>query len=123
VLNVRDLAAECSFYDLCLPVIYEDPDSSAFGTETLHFGIQTAPAGNDPPSVLTWQIGVTEIDRHGTMPLVGHQLRTRTQQPCSRIGLPLPVIGTSSGYRLALEGPTNRVLPNLAEHSPEDRGR
>ena len=33
-----------------------------FGTETLHFGIQKASGDNDPPRVLTWQIGVTEID-------------------------------------------------------------
>ena len=28
----------------------------------MHFGIQKAAASNDPPSVLTWQIGVTDID-------------------------------------------------------------
>jgi hypothetical protein len=28
----------------------------------VHFGIQKAAAGNDPPSVLAWQIGVTDID-------------------------------------------------------------
>jgi hypothetical protein len=48
-----------------LPVIYEGgeyPDFIGFGTETLHFGIQKASGDNDPPRVLTWQIGVTEID-------------------------------------------------------------
>jgi catechol 2,3-dioxygenase-like lactoylglutathione lyase family enzyme len=66
VLNVRDLAAERSFYEkLGLPVIYEGPeypDFIGFGTDAVHFGIQAAPADNDPPSVLTWQIGVTDID-------------------------------------------------------------
>jgi hypothetical protein len=28
----------------------------------VHFGIQKADTANDPPSVLTWQIGVTDID-------------------------------------------------------------
>src|SRR4249920_2665953 len=66
VLNVRDLAAERAFYkSLGLPVIYEGPEYPefiGFGTETVHFGIQKAAADNDPPSVLTWQIGVTDID-------------------------------------------------------------
>lgn len=62
MLNVRDRAAERA---LGLPVVYEGaeyPDFIGFGTETVHFGIQAAPAGNDPPSVLMWQIGVTGID-------------------------------------------------------------
>ncbi len=46
VLNVRDVAAERAFYErLGLPVIYEGeeyPDFVAFGTETVHFGIQKA---------------------------------------------------------------------------------
>src|SRR5215831_8669926 len=67
VLNVRDLAAERAFYEkLGLPVIYEGPEYPDFiglGTGTVHFGIQKAPADNDPPSVLTWQIAVTDVDR------------------------------------------------------------
>jgi hypothetical protein len=66
VLNVPDVAAERAFCErLGLPVIYEGPecpDFIGFGTETVHFGIQKSPAANDPPSVLTWQIGVTDID-------------------------------------------------------------
>ena len=66
VLNERDLAAERAFYErLGLPVIYEGPeypDFIGFGTETVYFGIQKATADNDPPGVLTWQIGVTDID-------------------------------------------------------------
>ena len=83
VLNVRDLAAERAFYEsLGLPVIYEGPeypDFVAFGTDTVHFAIQAAAADNDPPSVLTWQITVENIDRHGAVPERGHQLRARTQ--------------------------------------------
>jgi catechol 2,3-dioxygenase-like lactoylglutathione lyase family enzyme len=66
VLNVSDLAAEREFYErLGLPVIYtgdEYPDFIAFGTDTVHFGIQQAASVNDPPSVLTWQIAVSDID-------------------------------------------------------------
>ncbi|MFB6724208.1 hypothetical protein ACFCV3_28780 [Kribbella sp. NPDC056345] len=54
VLNVSDLGAERAFYEkLGLPVIYEGteyPDFIAFGTETVHFGIQQASQENDPPS-------------------------------------------------------------------------
>jgi catechol 2,3-dioxygenase-like lactoylglutathione lyase family enzyme len=44
VLNVRDVPTERDFYErLGLPIISEGdeyPDFIAFGTETLHFGIQ-----------------------------------------------------------------------------------
>ncbi|WP_427889327.1 hypothetical protein ACQHIV_38845 [Kribbella sp. GL6] len=72
VLNVSDLTAERAFYEkLGLPVIYEGPeypDFIAFGTDTVHFGIQQAPAAD-------WTY---------------RRLLLRTP----------------SGYRLALEGPT-----------------
>ena len=38
-------------------------DFIAFGTGSVHFGIQKAEAANDPPGVLTWQIRVTDIER------------------------------------------------------------
>jgi catechol 2,3-dioxygenase-like lactoylglutathione lyase family enzyme len=66
VLNVSDLAAERSFYEgLGLPVVYEGdeyPDFIAFGTDTVHSGIQPAPTSNDPPTVLTWQLVVSALD-------------------------------------------------------------
>ncbi len=66
VLNVRDLDAERAFYErLGLPVTYEGdeyPDFVAFGSGTIDFGIQASPAPNDPPSVLTWQLGVSDVD-------------------------------------------------------------
>ena len=65
VLNVRDHHAERAFSEkLGIPVIYEGeeyPDCVAFGTSSIHFGIQTGPGDNDPPSVLTWQIAVRDI--------------------------------------------------------------
>ena len=52
VLNVRDLASERRFYEsLGLPAIYEGPeypDSIAFGTESVDFGIQQTLTDNDP---------------------------------------------------------------------------
>ena len=110
VLNVRDLRAERAFYErLGLPVIYEGdeyPDFIAFGTDTVHFGIQAAPADNDPPSVLTWQIAVTDIDQamercRGAG--ISFELEQNDPAPgwCYRRLL----IQTPSGYRLALEGP------------------
>lgn len=66
VLNVADLLSERRFYEsLGLPVTYqgpEYPDFIAFGTDSIDFGIQQAAQDNDAPSVLTWQIGVADID-------------------------------------------------------------
>lgn len=66
ILNVSDLAAERAFYaSLGLPVTYEGdeyPDFIAFGNDALEFGIQKASSPNDPPSVLIWQLGVSDIE-------------------------------------------------------------
>jgi hypothetical protein len=66
VLNVRDLASERRFYESLGPaVIYEGseyPDFIAFGTDLVDFGIQQTHTDTDPSSVLTWQIGVADID-------------------------------------------------------------
>jgi catechol 2,3-dioxygenase-like lactoylglutathione lyase family enzyme len=111
VLNVRDLAAERAFYErLGLPVIYEGqeyPDFIAFGTETVHFGIQAATADNDPPAVLTWQIAVTDIDsaiERCNSAGIGYELEHNDPAPGWTYRRLL--IRTPSGYRLALEGPS-----------------
>jgi catechol 2,3-dioxygenase-like lactoylglutathione lyase family enzyme len=110
VLNVRDLAAERAFYErLGLPVIYEGPEYPefiGFGTETVHFGIQKADAANDPSSVLTWQIGVTDIDAamercHSA----GISFDLERNNPAAGWTYRRLLIRTPSGYRLALEGP------------------
>ena len=110
VLNVRDLPAERAFYQrLGLPVIYEGPEYPefiGFGTETVHFGIQKAAADNDPPSVLTWQIGVTDIDaamERCRSAGIGFDLEHNSPGPGWSYRRLL--IRTPSGYRLALEGP------------------
>jgi catechol 2,3-dioxygenase-like lactoylglutathione lyase family enzyme len=111
VLNVRDLAAERAFYEnLGLPVIYEGqeyPDFVAFGTETLHFGIQAAPTVNDPPTVLTWQIGVTDIDSAmERCRSAGISYELEHNDPAPGWTYRRLLIRTPSGYRLALEGPS-----------------
>jgi catechol 2,3-dioxygenase-like lactoylglutathione lyase family enzyme len=110
VLNVRDLPGERAFYEgLGLPVIYEGPEYPefiGFGTETVHFGIQKAAADNDPPSVLTWQIGVTDIDaamERCRSAGIGFELEHNNPGPGWTYRRLL--IRTPSGYRLALEGP------------------
>jgi catechol 2,3-dioxygenase-like lactoylglutathione lyase family enzyme len=110
VLKVGDLQAEREFYErLGLPVTYEGdeyPDFVAFGNEALEFGIQTADAANDPPSVLTWQIGVSDIDAAAA----------RCREACLAFEVervdPAPgwtyrrlLLISPSGYRVALEGP------------------
>jgi catechol 2,3-dioxygenase-like lactoylglutathione lyase family enzyme len=110
VLNVRDLRAERAFYErLGLPVIYEGdeyPDFIAFGTDTVHFGIQAAPADNDPPSVLTWQIAVTDIDQAmERCRSAGISFELEQNDPAPGWSYRRLLIQTPSGYRLALEGP------------------
>jgi catechol 2,3-dioxygenase-like lactoylglutathione lyase family enzyme len=110
VLNVRDLTAERAFYErLGLPVIYEGdeyPDFIAFGTDTVHFGIQAAPADNDPPSVLTWQIAVTDIDRAmERCRCAGISFELEQNDPAPGWSYRRLLVQTPSGYRLALEGP------------------
>ncbi|MGI9005503.1 MAG: VOC family protein [Streptosporangiaceae bacterium] len=110
VLNVSDLAAERAFYEqMGLPVIYEGPeypDFIAFGTETVHFGIQKAPADNDPPSVLTWQIRVTDIDAAiARCRAAGISFELERNDPGPGWTYRRLLIRTPSGYRLALEGP------------------
>lgn len=111
VLNVRDLAAERVFYErLGLPVIYEGPEYPefiGFGTETVHFGIQKAAADNDPPSVLTWQIGVTDIDTAmDRCRSAGIDFELERNDPGPGWTYRRLLIRTPSGYRLALEGPS-----------------
>jgi catechol 2,3-dioxygenase-like lactoylglutathione lyase family enzyme len=110
VLNVRDLVAERAFYEkLGLPVIYdgpEYPDFIGFGTDTVHFGIQAASAANDPPSVLTWQIGVTDIDiAIERCRAAGISFELEQNDPAPGWAYRRLLIRTPSGYRLALEGP------------------
>ena len=111
VLNVTDLPAERAFYEkLGLPVIYqgaEYPDFIAFGTDTLHFGIQAASASNDPPAVLTWQIGVTDIDSAiERCQSAGISYELEQNDPAPGWTYRRLLIRTPSGYRLALEGPS-----------------
>jgi catechol 2,3-dioxygenase-like lactoylglutathione lyase family enzyme len=110
VLNVRDLPAEKAFYQsLGIPIIYEGdeyPDFVGFGTDSIHFGIQTAPADNDPPSVLTWQIAVADIEV--AMELCGAAgiaFEIENNDPAPGWSYRRLLIETPSGYRLALEGP------------------
>lgn len=109
VLNVSDLAAERQFYErLGLPVIYtgeEYPDFVAFGTNSVHFGIQKAAAPNDPPSVLTWQIAVSDIDAAAELcRSAGLDFELEHNDPAPGWSYRRLMLVTPSGYRLALEG-------------------
>jgi catechol 2,3-dioxygenase-like lactoylglutathione lyase family enzyme len=118
VLNVRDVAAERAFYErLGLPVIYEGeeyPDFIGFGTETVHFGIQKAVADNDPPSVLTWQIGVTDIESAiERCRSAGISFELEMNNPAPGWSYRRLLIRTPGGYRLALEGPNELPGPGV----------
>jgi catechol-2,3-dioxygenase len=109
VLNVSELSAERAFYEkLGMPVIYEGeeyPDFIAFGTDTIHFGIQQATADNDPPSVLTWQIAVSDVDAAAARcRAVGLEFELEHNNPAHGWTYRRLLLRTPSGYRLALEG-------------------
>ena len=72
----------------------------------MHFGIQSADAANDPPSVLTWQIGVTDIDAAmERCRSAGISFDLERNNPAAGWTYRRLLIRTPSGYRLALEGP------------------
>ena len=113
VLNVSDLAAERAFYEkLGLPVTYEGdeyPDFIAFGTDTINFGIQQATAENDPPSVLTWQIGVSDVDAAiERCQTAGLDYELEVNEPAPGWRYRRLLLQTPSGYRLALEGESEK---------------
>jgi catechol 2,3-dioxygenase-like lactoylglutathione lyase family enzyme len=116
VLNVRDLAAERAFYEaLGLPVTYEGPeypDFIAFTTDSVHFGIQQATGPNDPPSVLTWQIAVADIDTAVEIcTRAGLEFRMEQEQPAPEWRYRRLILRSPSGYRVALEGPNEPAEP------------
>jgi len=110
VLNVTDLVAERAFYErLGLPVIYEGdeyPDFIAFGTKTIDFGIQAASGHNDPPSVLTWQLGVSDVDVAADLcRAAGLDFTTEQNDPGPGWSYRRLILRSPSGYRVVLEGP------------------
>lgn len=109
VLNVRDLGAERAFYEkLGLPIIYEGPeypDFIAFGTDKIHFGIQPTAAPNDPPTVLTWQIEVSDVEAAIELCVrEGISFEVEQNDPAPGWSYRRLILQTPSGYRLALEG-------------------
>lgn len=117
VLNVQDLAAERRFYEqLGLPVVYdgpEYPDFVAFGTDTVDFGIQASATSNDPPSVLTWQIGVTDIDvAMAVCDAAGLSYVVDEQTPRPDWRYRRLLLRSPGGFHVALEGPTEQVGPS-----------
>jgi catechol 2,3-dioxygenase-like lactoylglutathione lyase family enzyme len=110
VLNLRDLEAERAFYEqLGLAVTYEGdeyPGFLAFTTESVHLGIQRASAENDPPSVLTWQIGVSDVDAVAEVcRTAGLEFTLEQEDPAPGWRYRRLILRSPSGYRVALEGP------------------
>ncbi|MGC8472859.1 MAG: VOC family protein, partial [Candidatus Dormibacteria bacterium] len=110
VFNVRDRQAERAFYErLGFPVTYEGdeyPDFIAFGVGDMDFGIQQSPAQNDPPSVLTWQIVVSDVDAMLALcRMAGRPHEVEHNSPAPGWNYRRIVLETPSGYRLAFEGP------------------
>jgi catechol 2,3-dioxygenase-like lactoylglutathione lyase family enzyme len=113
VLNVTDLPAERAFYEsLGLPVTYEGPeypDFIAFRTGTVDFGIQATSVDSDPAAVLTWQLGVSDIDRAADVcRAAGLEFEIERNEPAPGWTHRRILLRTPSGFRLALEGPTEQ---------------
>lgn len=111
VLNVTDLAAERAFYEsLGLPVIYEGaeyPDFIAFGTDRIDFGIQLTTSTINPPSVLTWQLGVSDIDAAVRVcEAAGRAFELEQNDPAPGWSYRRLILRSPNGYRVALEGPS-----------------
>jgi len=110
ILNVSDLAAERAFYaSLGLPVTYEGdeyPDFIAFGNDALEFGIQKASSPNDPPSVLIWQLGVSDIEVAADLcRKAGLEFTTERNDPAPGWSYRSLMLRSPCGYRVVLEGP------------------
>ena len=110
MLNVRDFSAERRFYEsLGLSVTYEGeeyPDFIAFGDRSIDFGIQAAPVQNDPPSVLTWQLVVSDVDAAADRcRQAGLEFELEQHDPAPGRSYRRLVLESPSGYRVALEGP------------------
>src|SRR5262249_28326740 len=115
VLNVSDLGAERAFYEaLGLPVTYEGeeyPDFIAFTTDSVHFGILQAPESNDPPSVLTWQIAVPDVDIAATRCAeAGLDFTIEQNDPAPGWRSRRLILLSPSGYRGRSKGLTSRDL-------------
>jgi hypothetical protein len=83
-----------------------DSDGPCDQSDTLYFGIQATTERNDPPSVLTWQIGVADIDRAAELcRAAGIDFEVEQHDPAPGWRYRRLMIQTPSGYRLALEGP------------------
>jgi catechol 2,3-dioxygenase-like lactoylglutathione lyase family enzyme len=109
VLNVSDLGAEREFYErLGFPVIYEGPEYPmfiAFGTDSIDFGIQQAAGPNDPPSVLTWQIAVSDVDiAMERCRAAGVEFELEQNDPAPGWSYRRLILRTPSGFRLVFEG-------------------
>ncbi len=113
VLNVNDLPAERAFYEsLGLPVTYEGPeypDFIAFRTGNVDFGIQATSVDSDPATVLTWQLGVSDVDRAADVcRAAGLEFEIERNEPAPGWTYRRILLRTPSGFRLALEGPTEQ---------------
>jgi catechol 2,3-dioxygenase-like lactoylglutathione lyase family enzyme len=111
ILRVSDLAKERAFYEaLGLPVTYEGPeypDFVAFGTESdsVHFGIEATNGELDPPTVLTFQIGVTDVDAAmARCAEVELEYELEHNDPAPGWSYRRLLLRSPSGYRVALEG-------------------
>jgi hypothetical protein len=120
VLNVRELASERRFYEsLGLPVIYEGPeypDFIAFGTESVDFGIQQALTDNDPPGVLTWQIGVADIESRSRSVMTTTSTTSWTCKTTARLDVSPPAVDVAQWLPSRARRPDRKLVATIPAH-------
>jgi hypothetical protein len=73
------------------------------------FGIQATSVDSDPAAVLTWQLGVSDIDRAADVcRAAGLEFEIERNEPAPGWTHRRILLRTPSGFRLALEGPTEQ---------------
>jgi catechol 2,3-dioxygenase-like lactoylglutathione lyase family enzyme len=112
ILYVRDIVAERRFYEqLGLAVTYEGPeypDFIAVGNENIEFGLSTREdaEGADAARVLTWQLGVTDIDAAMVIcERAGIAFELETHEPGEGWQYRTLHVRTPNGMAVVLEGP------------------
>jgi catechol 2,3-dioxygenase-like lactoylglutathione lyase family enzyme len=110
ILFVGDLAAERDFYlRLGFHVTYEGPeypDFTSLGHGSIEFGIERRPGfrAGAPDHVLTWQIGVSDIDlAKKRLADAGVAYREEVMSPAADWEYRVLHARTPNGYHLLLE--------------------
>jgi catechol 2,3-dioxygenase-like lactoylglutathione lyase family enzyme len=111
ILRVKDVQSERAFYEqLGLHVTYEGseyPGFIAVGNESIEFGLSSENAG-DPASaagILTWQLGVTDVDAViAVCERISLEHTVTVEQPGPNWRYRTVTVHSPNGFEVVLEG-------------------